>query len=89
MEIVQYDTHHVSFWIAFVYQPLPFVCTGQLGTLLGHLHVPPASLWFDKEQEMPWAIAFVLISKALGLSRWRWQREPGALCSIACALHHS
>ena len=77
IEIVQHDTNHVSFWIAFVYQPLHFVSKVQLGTLLGHMHVPPASLWFDKEKEIPCAIAFVLIIKALWLSRLRWQWEPG------------
>ena len=47
------------------------------GAVLGHMHVPPASLRFDEEKEIPGAVALVFVIKALWLSRLCRQREPG------------
>jgi hypothetical protein len=57
-----------------------------LGALLRHMHVPPASLRFDKEQEIPCAIAFVLVIKALWLSCLRWQRDAGLFDQLSLFL---
>ena len=85
VEIVQPHTHHLGFGIADVHQPLHCMSKVHLGALLRHMHVPPASLRFDKEQEMPGAMAFVLVIKALGLSGLRGQRDAGLLDQwLAC-----
>src|SRR5512145_1187216 len=77
IEIIQHHANHFGFGIAYVHQPLHCMGKVHLGALLRHLHVPPARLRFDKEKEIPGAIAFVLVVKALRLSRLRWQRDAG------------
>jgi hypothetical protein len=46
------------------------------GTLLGHLDMPPACLWFDHDEQVARATAFVLIIHALGLT---WLDRKGRL----------
>ncbi len=47
--------------VRLVYQPLHFIRKVPRGAVLGHLHVPPARLRFDKEKEIARAIALVFI----------------------------
>src|SRR5215471_12962782 len=88
VEIVQHHTNHLGFGVADVHQPLHFMSKVHLGALLRHLHVPPASLRFDTEEEIPGTIAFVLVIKALGLSGLRWQRDTGRFDQLlACFIN--
>ena len=89
IEIVQDDPNHLRFGVRLVYQPLHFVRKVPRGAVLGHLHVPPARLRFDKEQEIPRAIALVFIIIAPWLTRLGGQRAPGLFESIACSFHQS
>src|SRR5262249_8176896 len=79
IEIVQHDANPRGFGIACVNQPLHGMGKVHLGALLRYLHMPPASLRFDKEKEIPGAIAFVFAIIALWPPWLSRQREAGLL----------
>jgi hypothetical protein len=72
--IVQYHANHGSFRVAFVHQPLYFVCKVQRRAVLCQMHVPPAGLRFDDEKKIARAVALVFILTVLRLTRLGSQR---------------
>src|SRR5262245_5228257 len=77
VEIVQHDTNHRGFRVAFVHQPLHRVGEVELGALLRHLHMPPASLRFHEEKEVTRAVTLVFVIIAQWPPRLGGQRLPG------------
>src|SRR5262245_10137149 len=86
IEIVQHDTNHRGFRVAFVYQPLHSMGEVALGPLLRHLHVPPARLRFYEEKEVARAVAGVFVIIALRPPWLSRQWLPGLLDELLGSL---
>src|SRR5919206_1830826 len=86
IEIVQHHPNHRGFWVAFVHQPLHRMREVDLGPLLCHPHMPPASLRFHKEKEVARAVAGVFVIVALRPPRLSRQRLPGLLDELLARL---
>ena len=67
VEIVQHHPNDLGFGVADVHQPLHFMGKVHLGAVLRHMHVPPASLRFDQEKEIPGAVALVFVVAAVAV----------------------
>ena len=76
VEVIQHHANDLGLGIGFIDQPFHAMSEVVFGAALSDLDMPVARLWFEKHEQVPCTVAFVLVIKPLHLTGTGRQRLP-------------